>query len=234
MDSHACTSTPENNIPLTAALIGIWNNCFLGYPAQALIPYSNRLSLLPAHIQQLYMESCGKSVTGSGDRLNVPAGVIMIGDTGTNAQHSFFQLIHQGRPFPVEFIGVLKPFIKQQIPGFFGTTNHQELWANMIAQAEALAVGRESDDSAKRCDGNRPSTIIAIDSITPENIGRLISFYEARTVYEAFISGYNPFDQFGVETGKLIATDIRKRILISGDNEKQEKTPADFYIEKLR
>lgn len=233
MDRHACESHPEKNMPLTSALIGIWNNCFLDYPAKAIIPYSNRLSLLPPHIQQLYMESSGKSVTGSGDGLQIPSGVIILGDTGTNAQHSFFQLIHQGRPFPVEFIGVLKPFRKQGIPGIFGISNHQELWANMIAQAEALAIGRDSDDPAKICPGNRPSSIIAIDSITPENTGRLLSFYEARTVYEAFISGYNPFDQFGVETGKLIASDIRQKMISSPDNKKSGSSSADFYIEKL-
>lgn len=233
MDMHALETPIEKNLPLTAALIGFWNNCFLEYPAQAIIPYSNRLALLHAHIQQLYMESCGKSVTGTGNPLEVPSGVILIGDTGTNAQHSFFQLIHQGRPFPVEFIGILRPFKEEKTKGIFGTTNHQELWANMIAQAEALACGRDSDDPSKCCPGNRPSSILVLDSISPENIGRLLSFYEAKTVFEAFLSGYNPFDQFGVETGKTIAADLRKKMTSSEENGSRIKAVSAYYINML-
>lgn len=233
MDIHASETQEEKNLPLVAALLGLWNNCFLGYPAQAIIPYSNRLSLLHNHIQQLYMESCGKSVTGSGTELDIQSGVILFGDTGTNAQHSFFQLIHQGRPFPVEFIGILNPFHKQNLKGVYGTSNHQELWANMIAQAEALACGRDSHDPARRCPGNRPSSILVMESITPENIGRLLSFHEARTVYEAFLSGYNPFDQFGVETGKTIASDLRKKMTSTDENGSRIKAVSAFYLEML-
>lgn len=233
MDIHAADSPEGENMPLLAALIGLWNNCFLEYPAMAIIPYSNRLSLLHTHIQQLYMESCGKSVKGNGETLQIPSGVIILGDTGTNAQHSFFQLIHQGRPFPVEFIGVAKPFHNQKVKGLFGLPNHHELWINLIAQAEALACGRESDDPAKRCPGNRPSSIIVLDSITPENIGKLLSFYEARTVYEAFLSGYNPFDQFGVETGKIIASGLRQKITSNDKCRDNISNVSAFYLDKI-
>jgi len=233
MDIYASDTPEEKNMPLVAALIGLWNNCFLEYHAQAIIPYSNRLSLLHAHIQQLYMESCGKSVTGNGEPLQIPSGVIIIGDTGTNAQHSFFQLIHQGRPFPVEFIGVAKPFHNQKVNGPFGILNHQELWVNMVAQAEALACGRESDDPAKKCPGNRPSSIIVIESITPENIGKLLSFYEAKTVYEAFLSGYNPFDQFGVETGKVIASGLRQKIATHDQCRDNISSTSAFYLDRI-
>ncbi|WP_051283921.1 glucose-6-phosphate isomerase [Desulforegula conservatrix] len=233
MDIHASESPEEKNMPLIAALIGLWNNCFLKYPAQGIIPYSNRLSLLHSHIQQLYMESCGKSVTGNGKNLDIPSGVIIIGDTGTNAQHSFFQLMHQGRPFPVEFIGIAKPLHEQKIKGLFGIPNHHELWINMIAQAEALACGRESDDPAKRCPGNRPSSIIVLDSITPEDIGKLLSFYEAKTVYEAFLSGYNPFDQFGVETGKIIASGLRQKIVSNDKCRDEVRGITAFYLDKI-
>lgn len=234
MDSHAENSPERQNLPMLAALVSIWNNCFLDYPALAIIPYSSRLNLLHTHIQQLYMESCGKSVTGNGDTLEVNSGVIIIGDTGTNAQHSFFQLIHQGRPFPVEFIGIARPFHEQRIKGFYGIPNHGELWINLISQAEALACGRESDDPSKRCPGNRPSSLIILDSISPANIGKLLAFYEARTVYEAFLCGYNPFDQFGVETGKIIASNLRQKLASDDKCRKNIKEITSYYLDRIK
>lgn len=212
MDRHALSAPVETNMPLTAALISIWNSHFLGYPAQALIPYSSALSRLAPHIQQLYMESLGKGATGDGRPLTYPTGVIIFGEPGTNAQHSFFQLAHQGSPFPVEFIGVIHPAYARDQAKSKGVTNHQELWANMIAQAQALAKGREDTDHARHFTGNRPSSTILINDLSPESIGMLLSFYEARTVYEGFVLGVNPFDQFGVELGKVLASGIRDEI----------------------
>jgi glucose-6-phosphate isomerase len=237
MDRHARETPPEKNLPLVAALISIWNNNFLHYPAQAIIPYASPLSKLAPHIQQLNMESCGKSVTESGEPLDVPAGTIIFGEPGTNAQHSFFQLAHQGRPFPVDFIGVIRPYYEEYGFRSKGVTNHQELWANLIAQPAALASGKDDTNRAKSFAGNRPSSTILLDDLSPENIGRLLSFYEAKAVYEAFIWGINPFDQFGVELGKTIASGVRKKMAEKNNNPGYSFEDADpitkFYLEKL-
>ncbi|MBS3808712.1 MAG: glucose-6-phosphate isomerase [Desulfobacterales bacterium] len=213
MDRHAATAPAESNLALISALTGIWNNNFLGYPAFSIIPYSTPLSMLPAHIQQLYMESTGKAVTQDGEAVGAETGMIVFGEPGTNAQHSFFQLAHQGRPFPIEFIGVIQPHHKDYGNTSKGVTNHQELWANLIAQPQALACGNPNEaHPARNFTGNRPSSVILLPDMSPENIGRLLSFYEARTVYEAFIWDINPFDQFGVELGKTMASGIRKQM----------------------
>lgn len=237
MDIHAKEAPPGENLPLVAALISVWNNNFLHYPAQAIIPYASPLSKLAPHIQQLNMESNGKSVTNDGEALGVPAGTIIFGEPGTNAQHSFFQLAHQGRPFPIDFIGVINPYYGQYKSISKGVTNHQELWANLIAQPAALASGKDDANAAKYFSGNRPSSTILLDDLAPENIGRLLSFYEAKTVYEAFIWGINPFDQFGVELGKKLASGIRSKM--AGKNKKPDYSFEDadpitrFYLETL-
>lgn len=217
MDRHARTAPPQENLPLTAALVSVWNNNFLGYPARALIPYAAPLRKLAPHVQQLNMESNGKAVTADGKTVDLSTGTIIFGEPGTNAQHSFFQLLHQGRTVPVDFIGV----VASQYPQFDrrsrGVTNHQELWANLLSQPMALAIGRDHADPAKRFSGNRPSSTILIERLSPENIGRLLAFYEAQTVMEAFIWGINPFDQFGVELGKVLATDIRQQMAARND-----------------
>ncbi len=210
MDRHALEAEPSKNIPLIAALISVWNNSFLGYPQCAIIPYAAPLCKLAPHVQQLNMESNGKSVDAEGRRLSQPAGTVIFGEPGTNAQHSFFQLAHQGKPFPIEFIGVLNPQYKMDEGSFKGVGHQQELWANMLAQATALAMGKEdSDNPAKAFSGNRPSSIIVLEDLEPESVGRLLAFYEAKTVYEAFLWGINPFDQFGVELGKVTAGALR-------------------------
>ncbi|WP_020586429.1 hypothetical protein [Desulfobacter curvatus] len=237
MDTHVLESPQEKNIALTAALISIWNILYMGYPAQAIIPYASRLSRLSPHVQQLYMESLGKSVSPEGKLLSRPAGTIIFGEPGTNAQHSFFQLAHQGNAFPIDFIGVKSPGYAGIQAMSKGVTNHQELWANLLAQAGALALGRNSDDPARNFDGNRPSTIITIDNLEPESVGMLLSFYEARTVLEGFILGVNPFDQFGVELGKVMAGDIRKEMAARNQNPSYtfacESKTDNFYLDLL-
>lgn len=218
MDLHAAQAPVEENLPLIAALIGVWNNNFLSYETWGIIPYAAPLSKLAAHIQQLYMESNGKSVTQDGEPLDVASGVIVFGEPGTNAQHSFFQLAHQGRPFPIDFIGALKPQYPQYRGKTQDVTNYQELWANLISQPQALAIGKTDDNPAKYFPGNRPSSTLIVNDLSPENIGRLLSFYEAKTVYEAFIWNINPFDQFGVELGKTIAKGIRQEMAMKNKN----------------
>ncbi len=237
MDTHVLESPAEKNIALTAALISIWNTLYMGYPAQAIIPYASRLARLSPHVQQLYMESLGKSVSPKGQPLTQPAGTIIFGEPGTNAQHSFFQLAHQGKSFPIDFIGVKAPGYTGLQAISKGVTNHQELWANLLAQAGALALGRSSDDPARNFDGNRPSTIITIDNLEPESVGMLLSFYEARTVLEGFILGVNPFDQFGVELGKVMAGDIRKQMAAKNQDPSYTFACAsktdNFYLDLL-
>jgi len=218
MDIHAANESAEKNLPMIAALITFWNICILKYPALAIIPYASPLSKLPPHIQQLCMESNGKSVSTDGKKLDVSAGYIIFGEPGTNAQHSFFQLAHQGNPFPVDFIGVVKPYFNKFQSKTNGVTNHQELWANLISQPEALARGKQDNEPAKCFDGNRPSSTLLIDEISPENIGRLLAFYEAKTVFEAFLWDINPFDQFGVELGKTMASDYREEMAEKNQN----------------
>jgi glucose-6-phosphate isomerase len=237
MDLHANNAPDRENLPLIAALISIWNNNFLRYPAQGIIPYATPLCKLAPHIQQLNMESNGKSVQQYGKPLDVPTGQIIFGEPGTNAQHSFFQLAHQGRPFPIDFIGVVTPqFMKYQSKSK-GVTNHQELWANLISQPMALAVGKDSKDRARYFPGNRPSSTILLNDLSPENVGRLLSFYEAKTVFEAFIWGTNPFDQFGVELGKTMASGIRNDIKMKNENGNhnfKEYDPINrFYLDTL-
>ena len=212
MDRHALEAAPPENIPLLAALISVWNTSFLGYPQSAIIPYAFPLRKLAAHIQQLNMESNGKSVDAHGQPLVEPAGTVIFGEPGTNAQHSFFQLAHQGKAFPIDFIGVLNPQFQMDEGRFKGVGHQQELWANMLAQSTALAGGKASDDPARAFTGNRPSSILVLENLEPESVGRLLAFYEARTIFEAFIWGINPFDQFGVELGKVTAGSLRREM----------------------
>jgi len=237
MDQHAAYAPADQNLPLVAALINVWNYYHLGYRVQGIIPYAAPLSKLAPHIQQLYMESNGKGVTAEGQIYSEPPGFVVFGEPGTNAQHSFFQLAHQGRPFPIDFIGVLIPQYEQYKNQSRGVTNHQELWANLLSQPQALALGQANDDKARCFSGNRPSSTILLQDLTPANIGRLLAFYEARTVYEAFLLGINPFDQFGVELGKTIASKVRKTIAQKNETPEhafQDQDPITrFYLETL-
>ncbi|MEE4359816.1 MAG: glucose-6-phosphate isomerase [Desulfococcaceae bacterium] len=238
MDLHTLQAPAGENLPMIAALIGIWNNNFLAYPAQGIIPYAEPLADLAAHVQQLYMESNGKSLTAQGEPVGVPTGTIIFGEPGTNAQHSFFQLAHQGRPFPIDFIGVIRPQYAQYGAQSKGVTNHQELWANLISQPEALAVGKEdAENPARSFSGNRPSSTILLEDLSPENVGRLLAFYEHRTVFEAFVWGINPFDQFGVELGKILAAGIREEMNARNRDTSRSFEDTDpisrFYLDSL-
>ena len=232
MDQHTRSAAPDKNGPLMAALISVWNNNCLGYPVQAIIPYAEPLRKLPAHIQQLYMESNGKSITNDGLPADQACAMIIFGEPGTNAQHSFFQLAHQGRAFPIDFIGVVKHHIKENHTLLYnGVSNHQELWANLISQPMALAIGKDDSDPHRSFPGNRPSSTILLNDLAPENIGRLLAFYEARTIYEALIWEINPFDQFGVELGKKLADGIREKIK---NNNPGDDPFSKFYLKTLK
>jgi glucose-6-phosphate isomerase len=203
----------DRNMPVLMALLGIWNANFLGADTHAVLPYSRRLARFPAYLQQLDMESNGKSVDRDGERLDVQSGPIVWGEPGTNGQHAFYQLIHQGtRLVPCDFIGFGRPAAPV-------ADHHDLLMANMLAQAEALAFGRTAAEVAaegvppslvphRTFPGNRPSNVLLAPALTPSVLGQLIALYEHRTFVQGVIWGVNSFDQWGVELGKALASRI--------------------------
>jgi glucose-6-phosphate isomerase len=217
MDQHFLQAPEAENLPLLLAAVEVWHVDALGYPARAVLPYDERLARLPAHLQQLEMESLGKQVTLAGEPVAMPTGPVVFGEPGTNAQHSFMQLIHQGTtPVPVDFVLVAKPDHDH-------AENHRILLANALAQAEALARGRTRDEAraamiaagidAAEADrlaphrafpGNRPSVSILLPSLTPEALGALVALYEHKVACLGAFWGINPFDQWGVELGKQL------------------------------
>ncbi len=205
IDAIATNRNIHQNIPLMMALLGIWNRSFLEYPTVAVIPYSALLHRFPAHLQQCDMESNGKQVTRAGKAVDHKTGPIIWGEPGTNAQHSFFQLLHQGSDIvPVEFIGFREPQFKKDF-SFRGTTSQEKLLANLFAQAIALAVGQKNSNLNRQFPGNRPSKILIADALTPHSLGALLAIYEHKIAFQGFIWGINSFDQEGVQLGKLLA-----------------------------
>lgn len=211
MDAHALNAAPEANLPMRHALTAVWNRNALGLPTQAVLPYDERLALLPAYLQQLVMESLGKSVRTDGTAVGQATVPAIWGGAGTNAQHSFFQALHQGTDtVPADFIGVVRP------AHAFGE-NHAVLTAHLLAQAEALANGFEADDPQKSYPGNRPSTLLLLDALTPHSLGALIAFYEHSVYAQSVLWGINAFDQWGVELGKRIAGDLLPAVQGEGE-----------------
>lgn len=225
MDVHFQNAPMNQNLPVALGLCGIWNSTFLDLPVRGIIPYCEALSRFPAHIQQVDMESNGKRVDLLGNPLPFAAGEIILGEPGTNAQHSFFQLIHQGREIPLELIG----FYNSQVSSSNETIqecirqNHQELMCNFFAQADALAVGKTAEEVAnegntgsmighKTFPGNRPSLLILADKLTAYTCGQLLALYEHRVAVEGFIWGINSFDQWGVQLGKVLAKKLNSAV----------------------
>ncbi len=206
MDLVAEKPLLRENLPLLLALIGIWNHTFLGFPTVAVLPYSQALHRFPAHLQQCDMESNGKSVDRSGRQVSCKTGPIIWGEPGTNGQHAFYQLLHQGTEIvPVEFIGFLKSQRGEDLE-VAGSTSQEKLIANLLAQSLALAVGQEHDNPNKCFQGNRPSSVLLADKLTPKTMGRLLALYEAKIVFQGFAWNINSFDQEGVQLGKVLAT----------------------------
>ncbi len=206
MDEHFRHAPLAENLPALMGLVSLWYTNFLGAETQAVLPYSDHLSRFPAYLQQLEMESNGKGVDRLGRTLNIDTCPVVWGEPGTNGQHAFYQLIHQGtRTVPADFIG----FVHASDP----VGNHHDLlMANFFAQTEALAFGREHDDPQRRFSGNRPTTTIMADRLDPTTLGRLIALYEHKTFTMGVIWGINSFDQFGVELGKEMATAIEPEL----------------------
>ena len=225
MDTHFKETPFENNIPVILGLLSVWYNNFFQVQTEAIIPYSQYLHRLPAYLQQGIMESNGKSVDRDGNKIDYQTGTIIWGESGTNSQHAFFQLIHQGtKLIPTEFIGYKKPLFKDQ-------SHHDKLMANFFAQTEALMNGKTSEEVLnelsksdlnstevenlapfKEFSGNKPTTTILGDKLTPKSLGSLVAMYEHRIFVQGIIWNIYSYDQWGVELGKQLAGNILKDI----------------------
>ena len=222
MDNHFATAEPLENLPFLLGLIGFWHRVVCGYPACAVIPYDQRLARLPAYLQQLDMESNGKTTTLDGSAAATPTGPLVWGEPGTNGQHAFFQLLHQGTDvIPIEFIAAAnghEPHLRH---------HHDLLLANCLAQSEALMRGRTLEEAKAQMtargmkpadveriaphrvfSGNRPSVTMIYETLDPATLGRLIALYEHRVFVEGTLFNINSFDQWGVELGKELATGL--------------------------
>lgn len=225
MDNHLLEAPLRSNLPVIMGLLGVWNSSFLGHSSRALLPYSQALLRFSAHIQQVDMESNGKRVTVEGVDLPFEAGEVNFGEPGTNGQHSFYQLIHQGRVVPCDFIG----FCESQNPVLLDgepVSNHDELMSNFFAQPDALARGKSLKDleeenvpehlrNHKLFPGNRPSISLLFPKLDAFTCGQLLALYEHRTVVQGAIWGVNSFDQWGVELGKVLAKQVRSQLQAS-------------------
>jgi glucose-6-phosphate isomerase len=225
MDKHFQKTEFENNIPVVLALLSIWYNNFFKCETEAVIPYTQYLNRLPAYLQQAIMESNGKSVDRAGNPVKYQTGNIIWGDTGTNSQHAFFQLIHQGtKLIPCDFIGFKKPLFKEN-------TQHDKLMSNFFAQTEALMMGKsektvveelikmgldESEVSSLKAykvfKGNRPTNTLLIDQLSPESLGSLIAMYEHKIFVQGVVWNIYSYDQWGVELGKQLASKVLQEI----------------------
>ena len=211
MDAHFETTPPERNLPLLMALLAIWNANFLNAPTVAVLPYAQYLTRFPAYLQQLTMESNGKHVTLEGARVDYATGPVYWGEPGTNGQHSFYQLIHQGTHLiPCDFIGICRPLNPLGV-------QHDLLMANLFAQSEALAFGKTPAEVAaegataalvphRSFEGSRPSNTLLADELTPRTLGALVALYEHSVFVQGIIWNIDSFDQWGVELGKALAT----------------------------
>ncbi len=201
-DRHALQAPAGSNLAVLHALTAVWNRNGLGATTHAVLPYDERLRLLPAYLQQLVMESLGKSVRVDGTPVSGDTVPVWWGGTGTDVQHSFFQALHQGtNTLSADFIGVADP-------GHPHDANRDALHANLLAQAEALANGQPSDDLHRHYPGGMPSTMLLLDALTPGSLGALLALYEHSTYLQGVLWGINPFDQFGVELGKQLANKL--------------------------
>ena len=213
VDEHFRHTSLEKNIPVLMGLLSIWYNNFFNCQTAAILPYEQYLRLFPAYLQQLTMESNGKNVDREGRAVTYQTGPVYWGEVGTNGQHSFYQLIHQGtKMIPCDFIAFLEP-LYNIIP------HHELLLSNVFAQAEALAFGKTAEELKEEgiskklipfqtMPGNNPSNLILLDKLTPANLGKLVALYEHSVFTQGVIWRINPFDQWGVELGKKLASKI--------------------------
>jgi glucose-6-phosphate isomerase len=225
MDVHAKDAPWRQNLPVLMGLLNVWNRNFLGTSSVAVLPYEQYLVRFPAYLQQLTMESNGKSVRLDGEPVDTETGAVFWGEPGTNGQHSFYQLIHQGTTvIPSDFFFFRTPV--NPLPAKDAPDHHDLLVANCIAQSSALAFGKTAEEvaaegvgqdlvSAKVMPGNRPSSTVVSDVLNPRSLGRLIALYEHSTFTQGVIWGIDSFDQWGVELGKVLARKLTP-LLVDG------------------
>ncbi len=239
MDEHFRNAPFERNMPVLMGLLALWYNNFFGAQTIAVLPYENYLKRFPAYLQQLTMESNGKQVTVDGKKVNYNTGPIYWGEPGTNGQHSFYQLIHQGtRLIPCDFIGFVNPLIQVG-------RHHDILLSNVFAQAEALAFGKTAEQVRAEgtaewlvphrvFNGNRPSNMILAERLTPDILGKLVALYEHSTYTQSVIWNINAFDQWGVELGKVLAQRIIPEIENAGTPELNHDGSTNNLIRRYR
>ncbi|MEJ7928803.1 glucose-6-phosphate isomerase [Ramlibacter sp. AN1015] len=219
MDAHFATTPLERNLPVQLALLDIWYRNFHGFSSRSIAPYHSGLRRLPAYLQQLEMESNGKRVDRRGEPLPFATSPVLWGEPGTNGQHAYFQMLHQGTDVvPVEFIAVRDA--AHALPG-----HHVQLLANVLAQAQALMLGKEDAGGHRHFTGNRPSTMLLLERLDPASLGALVALQEHRVFCSGALWGINSFDQWGVELGKVLAKDLAPR-LESGDTEGLDASTA--------
>ncbi len=226
MDEHFKTAALAHNLPVRLGLLDIWYRNFHGFASRSIAPYSSALRRLPAYLQQLEMESNGKRVDRHGQALPLETAPVLWGEPGTNGQHAYFQMLHQGTSVvPVEFVAIKKA--SHNLPG-----HHNQLLANVLAQAQALMVGKTDSGGHKHFPGNRPSTFLLLDELTPASLGALIAMQEHRVFVSGAVWGINSFDQWGVELGKVLARDMQTR-LATGDEQGLDGSTAGL-LARLR
>jgi len=222
----------RTNPALLHALLGVWNHSFLGMNTVAILPYSQALHRFPAHLQQCDMESNGKSVQRNGKVVQLQSGPIVWGEPGTNGQHAFYQLLHQGtEAVAVEFIGFRESQRGHDLK-IKGSSSQQKLLANLLAQSLALAVGKDNKNPNKQFPGNKPNSILMADRLTPKSMGALLALYEAKIVFQGFCWNVNSFDQEGVQLGKVLASEILTAM--DGKRDGQTLTEAFLAVAKIK
>ena len=222
MDRHFFSAPLHKNLPVLMGLLGVWNLSFLGYKSRTMLPYSEALCKFPAHVQQVDMESNGKGVTRAGRSIDYEVGEVNFGESGTNSQHSFFQLLHMGQPVPCDFLGFVEAQNHLVHTEGEELSSHDELMANFFAQPDALALGRTAEQLLavdpgidtevlphRIFPGNRPSLSLLFPQLTAYHTGQMLALYEHRTAVQGFIWDINSWDQWGVELGKTLASSIR-------------------------
>ena len=226
MDGHFRSAPLESNLPVRLGLLDVWYRNFLGFTSRSIAPYHSALRRWPAYLQQLEMESNGKRVDTQGEALPFDTAPVLWGEPGTNGQHAYFQMLHQGTDVvPVEFLAVEKS--QGALPG-----HHELLLANVLAQAQALMVGKADAGGQRDFPGNRPSTFLLLEELTPTSLGALIALQEHRVFVSGSVWGIDSFDQWGVELGKVLTKDLEPR-LYSGDASELDGSTAGL-LRRLR
>jgi len=237
MDQHFLTAPFADNLPVLLGFAGVWNASFLGIRAQAILPYDGRLAMFPSYLEQLAMESNGKSVDRNGERVPYSTCPVLWGGVGPNAQHAFYQLLHQGTvPVTCDFIAPVRrsfPVPNEQARRELAS-QHKLALANCLGQSRLLAMGDVTDDRPawRQYHGNQPSNTLLIDELTPETLGGLIALYEHRVFVEAVLWNINPFDQWGVELGKQVA--LQTLAVIDDENAESEDDATRVLIGHMR